>query len=216
MMGEEGGLFSSETAWSFRERSLSGLRRAAILRQLKSTSICRSTMIRNNAARPFAGPEDLRSSAKEILRADSIPRRKKRNRKRNPLGVVACRLVHQSIVVADSPPHISLRMTRSAWTTPDQRVHWLKSARDLVMTVDSHVRDAGLVMRGRVVGLDAHQVRMPYMRTRVVDAGGVIVTVEGERSGLLGRDDRSAAHVDVLRSMMILIEQTGCFINQAQ
>lgn len=115
------------------------------------------------------------------------------------------------MVVADSLSHISLRMTRSAWTAPDQRVHWLKSARDLVMTMEGHVGDTGLVMRSRVVMLDAHQVWMPYMWASIVDAGDVVVTMKGERSGVQVRDGGLLAHVDVLRVQ--LIEETGCFMN---
>lgn len=67
------------------------------------------------------------------------------------------------------------------------------------VSVDSHVGDAGLVVRRRVIMLDSHQMRMPYMRTRVVDAGGVVITMDGERGGIWGRDRGVASNVDVLR-----------------
>jgi len=72
----------------------------------------------------------------------------------------------------------------------------------VAVSVDSHVGDTGLVMRGWVVMLDAHQVRMPYVRTGVVNAGGVIVAMKSERSGLRGRDHGAATNVDYLRMML--------------
>lgn len=74
---------------------------------------------------------------------------------------------------------------------------------------NSHVGNAGLVMRRRVVMLDAHQVRMPYMRGRVVDAGGVIVTMKSERGGLGVRDGELVADVDYLRSVMLTGKKRG-------
>lgn len=79
------------------------------------------------------------------------------------------------------------------------------------VSVDSHVGDAGLVVWRRVVMLDSHQMRMPYMRTRVVDASGVIVTVEGERSGMLGRDGGLASNMDVLRMVTLNIKKDKAF-----
>lgn len=110
------------------------------------------------------------------------------------------------MVVADSLLHISLRITRSAWTTPDQRVCWLKcwGLPAVSVSVDSHVGDAGLVMRGRVVMLDTHQVRMPYMWARIVNASGVIIAMEGERSRLRGRDDGATTNMDMLSTMTVL------------
>jgi len=70
------------------------------------------------------------------------------------------------------------------------------------VSVDSHVGDTGFVMRGRVVVLDAHQVWMPYVRTGVVNAGGVIIAMKSERGGLRGRDHGAAANVDDLRVML--------------
>lgn len=116
------------------------------------------------------------------------------------------------VVVADSLPHISLRMTRSAWTTPDQRVCWL-SWGDLmqIVSVDGHVGDAGLEMRRRVVMLDSHQMWMPYVRARVVDAGGVIITVESERGSMGGRDGGIPSNVDVLRIVPLNIKEDEAF-----
>lgn len=71
------------------------------------------------------------------------------------------------------------------------------------LSVDSHVGDARLVMRGRVVMLDTHQVRMPYVRAGVVNAGGVIIAVKGERGGLQGRDGGATTNVDDLRTMQL-------------
>lgn len=62
----------------------------------------------------------------------------------------------------------------------------------------SHVDDARLVMRRRVVMFDAHQVWMPYMRGTVVDAGGMVVTVENERGSLGARDGELAGDMDYL------------------
>lgn len=103
----------------------------------------------------------------------------------------------------DSLPHISLRMTRSAWTTPDQRVCWLRCGDLMQVVFKSHVDDAGLVMRRRVVMFDADQVRMPYMRGTVVDAGGVVVTVEKKRGSFGARDRELAGDVDYLWRMML-------------
>lgn len=80
------------------------------------------------------------------------------------------------------------------------------------VSVDGHVGDAGLVMRRRVEVLNSDQVRMPYVHARVVDAGGVVVTVESERVGILGRDRGVASYVDVLRIMAPLRKKTRYFI----
>lgn len=120
-------------------------------------------------------------------------------------------------VYASSCLHISLRVTRSAWTTPDQRVCWLSGDFFLVMTAvsavsaesavtaDSDVRDAGLVMRGRVVVLNTHQVWMPRaicISARVVDPGGVVIAVGSERAGVQRRDLRSGRKLDHLGPML--------------
>lgn len=91
-------------------------------------------------------------------------------------------------------------MTRSAWTTPDQRVCW--PSRDFflvaVVSVNSNVGPAGLVMWGRVVVLDTHQVWMPYVRARVVDLSDVVITMGVHRSGLQSRDFGATGNVDHL------------------
>lgn len=107
---------------------------------------------------------------------------------------------------ADSLSHISLRMTRSAWTTPDQRVCWLKCG-DLILVFKSHVDNARLVLRRRDVMFDAHQVWMPYVRGRIVDAGGVVVTEKGEGASLGGRDSGLARNLDYLRCLMLKSEK---------
>lgn len=66
------------------------------------------------------------------------------------------------------------------------------------VSVNGHVVPAGLIMRRRLEMLDSDQVRMPYVRARVVDAGGVVVTVMGERGSFDGWDGGVASHVDVL------------------
>lgn len=66
------------------------------------------------------------------------------------------------------------------------------------VSVNGHVVPAGLKMRRRLEGLDSDQVRMPYVRARVVDAGGVVVTVKSERGSFGGWDGGVANHVDVL------------------
>lgn len=82
------------------------------------------------------------------------------------------------------------------------------------VSVDGHVGPAGLVVRRSLVSLDSHQMRMPYMRSRVVDAGGVVVTVKSERGSLLGRDDGSATDMDVLRMVVsTLNRRQGVFTN---
>jgi hypothetical protein len=50
--------------------------------------------------------------------------------------------------------------------------------------------------------LDAHQVWMPYVPARVVNAGSVIIAMNSERSGLRGRDHGAATNVDYLRMML--------------
>lgn len=76
--GWEGGLFQV-TAWSFRERSSSGPRRAAILRQTKSTSICRSCCDHSQqCCSILVGPEIFESSTKGSSRADSISRQEEK------------------------------------------------------------------------------------------------------------------------------------------
>lgn len=104
---------------------------------------------------------------------------------------------------ADPLPHISLRMTRSAWTTPDQRICWLNGGDLMHVVFESHVDVARLVYGRREVMFDSHQVWMPYVRTRIVDAGGVVVTMDGERGSLGGRDVRPASDMDYLRRMML-------------
>lgn len=110
---------------------------------------------------------------------------------------------------ASSCLHISLRMTRSAWTTPDQRVCWpsgdfflMAVSVSVSVSVNSDVRDAGLVMRGSVVVLNTHQVWMPYMRAGVVDPGGVVIAVGDQRGGLQFRDWGVAGDVDNLGRML--------------
>lgn len=78
------------------------------------------------------------------------------------------------------------------------------------VSVNGHVGDAGLVMRRRVEVLHSDQMRMPYVRARVVDAGGVVVTLEGERVGLESWNRRVASNVDVLR-MVALKEDKALF-----
>lgn len=80
------------------------------------------------------------------------------------------------------------------------------------VSVDGHVVPAGLVMRRRFENLDSHQVRMPYVRSRVVDAGGVVVTVEGDRGGLGSRNGGVANDVDML-CMVSLNTKEGRVIN---
>lgn len=108
---------------------------------------------------------------------------------------------------------LSLRMTRSAWTTPDQRICWLKCGDLMHVVFKSHVDPTRLVIRRRDVMFDAHQVWMPYMRTRVVDLGDFVVTMNGERGSLGARDVGTSSHVDYLRRMILKSEErTGCLI----
>lgn len=83
----------------------------------------------------------------------------------------------------------------------------------IVSVTDGHVGPAGLVVRRSLVSLDSHQMRMPYIRSRVVDAGGVVVTVKSERGSLLGRDGGSATDMDVLRMVVSLNKRQGVFTN---
>lgn len=99
------------------------------------------------------------------------------------MGEPSTRLLFGRVAVVDalvSLLHISLRMTRSAWTTPDQRFCWLLRERlpALAMAMDGHVGHLGLVDRGVVIGLNADQVRMSNVSAGVVKPGGVVVTVE--------------------------------------
>lgn len=52
------------------------------------------------------------------------------------------------------------------------------------------------------------------MRARVVDAGGVVVTVKGERGGLGGWDRGVASHVDVLGIVPLNIKEDETFFYQ--
>lgn len=83
-----------------------------------------------------------------------------------------------------------------------------------MVSVNGHVDDAGFEMRRRVEMLDSHQMWMPYMRARVVDAGGVVVTVEKERSGMGGRDGGLASDMDVLRMVPLNIKEGVLLINK--
>lgn len=178
-------------------------------------TVCSSACVRVMTLEP-SNRENLLNPRRE----ESVSRRQKgtRGMLRLRQEIAQCR-VHSPIELvkfADSLPHISLRMTRSAWTTPDQRVCWL-GCRDLMQVVfKSHVGDARLEMRRRIVMLDAHQVRMPYMRGIVVDAGGVVVSVEGERGGFRARDGGLAGYVDYLRRVVLRSvkkKKNGCYFD---
>ena len=79
------------------------------------------------------------------------------------------------------------------------------------VAVDGHVGDLGLVMRRRDVMIDSHQVRVPYMSSRVVKAGGVVVTVEGERKSFGGWNGGLPIDMDVLRIMALNIKEDKMF-----
>lgn len=66
------------------------------------------------------------------------------------------------------------------------------------VSVNSDVRDARLVVRGIMVVLDTHQMWMPYVRAGVVDPGGVVIAMGGERAGLQSRDLGSGGQLDHL------------------
>lgn len=74
------------------------------------------------------------------------------------------------------------------------------------VSVDGHIFPAGLVIRRRFENLNTHQMRMPYFSSRVVDAGGVVVTVEGERGGLDSWNGGVASDMDMLRVISLNIK----------